>query len=347
MNNKLDFSISPWFADPEEPGSTGLFYVPGDPKDELNPSSKFESTIKLLELRVYHTLKYHKFGMFSESKKIIKQLYSNFKKYSSKLAGNFKSDKEKLKKMVEVEKLICNDSKKIESLLNKLGNSYNGKEEEKKPRIIKGKNKESLEKGIKNLLEFSEKCVDKQKELAMDQTKKGENNSDKKSSLEKLIKAFSTKNLISFIINFSTDDAVKAYTKKSNSETGKILKHITKATDTCKKAFDSVLSEIKIGLNLLDRNEDLNKQDKKNIDYIKEKLKDKNKLEIEKELRTCVYALDSLITILTSVKNYEGERKRLISLYDSRVKKAIEPLIKDLGKEKKVYEDAIKILNDI
>lgn len=344
MSKTGDFNTFNWFANPEEPNSTGLFEVPSD-KNDLSPYSKFESTVKTLELRVYNTLKNHKFGMFSESKKIIKQLHSNFKKYSSKLPDHelFKdfSPQEKLKKMTEVEKLIKTDNKKIVDLYSKIYNKYKNEEDEKKrPRIIELDNEKNLLKGLDNLLKFAKKCVDKQKELAMDQTKKGKN-------IEKLVNSFSTENLSSFFINFSTDDVVRAYIKKSSSETGKILKRIAKATDSCKKAFDSVPSEIKIGLNLLDRNEDLNKQDKKNIDYIKEKLKDKNKLEIEKELRTCVYALDLLITILTSVKNYEGERERLISLYDSRVKKAIEPLIKDLGKEKKVYEDAIKILNDI
>ena len=227
MSNKLDFSVSFWFTDPEEPGSTGLFEVPSGTGDELNPSSKFESTIKLLELRAYHTLKYHKFGMFSESKKIIKQLYSNFKKYSSKLAGNFKSGEEQLNRMVEVEKLIESDNKKIKALCDKISVKYNGKD--KTPRIIKGDNAKNLFKGLDNLSKFAGECLDKQKDLLMDQTKKGKNDSDEEANLQKLIDAFSAKNRFSFIINFSTDDVVKAYIKKSNSKTGESLKHIAKA----------------------------------------------------------------------------------------------------------------------
>ena len=351
MSKTSDFNTFNWFADPEEPNSTGLFEVPSD-KNDLSPYSKFESTVKTLELRVYNTLKNHKFGMFSQSKKIIKQLHSNFKKYSSKLPDHelFKdfSPQEKLKKMTEVEKLIKTDNKKIVELYSKIYNKYKNEEDEKKrPRIIELDNEKNLLKGLDNLFKFAQKCVNMQSELRMDDTKKGEkqflgvDESGKAkyddNKIEKLAKAFTDDDPFGnmFIKNFSQNETVKEYIKKRLSKTGKRLKDICKFINDCGKAFYALDVNIQKTLYTCKTNEKVS-----SCSHFKKIADDKNNYnKYISQLNTAINAYSALVNLLSSIANYRGELKKLISLYDPRVKNNIKELVKKLHNQIEMYKE--------
>ena len=364
MSNELDFSISPWFADSEEPGATGLFEVPTDEK-KLVPYSELSGTVKLLELRVYHTLKNYKFGMFSESKKIIKQLHSNFKKYSSKLPERSLFDdlspQKKLNKMAEVENLIESDNKKIVALYSKIYSKCKNEKDENKPRIMKGDNEKILFKGLDNLLKFAQKCVDKQEELLMDETtEKGKkimisSEYDKKtdkvneeyteSKIEQLVKAFTDKNDPfgnQFIVNFPKNETVKEYIKKRPSKTGKLLKDICKIINSCDKAFYTLDSNIQKTLY------SCKEVDDKSFDKSFEKItNDKNNYKkYISQLNTAINAYVSLVDILCSVSKYRGKMTKLISLYDPRVKKSVSELVKKLKNQIGIYKVMKNILEN-
>lgn len=356
MKNKLDFHTSSWFADPEEPGSTGLFEVHSGTGDELY--SKFRITVKTLELRVYHTLKYHKFGMFSESKKIIKQLYANFKKYSSKLPEHelFASESKKdFKRMAEVEKLIESDNKKIENSYSKIYNKYkNEKDEKKVPRIIKDNNGKFLFKGLDDLLKFAKGCVDKQSKLLMDETKKGKkaipsvkygeeggtvNEEYTESKIGKLAEAFTTNKSDpwgnQFIVDFPGNNTVQEYIKKRISKTGKLLKDICKIISSCRKAFYALDIEIQKTLaSCKEVNDDIS-----SVESFKEITNDENNYnKYISQLNTAIDAYNILVGLLSSIVNYRGKMAKLISLYDPRVKEAISELVKKLQKQIGIYK---------
>ncbi|MBQ6142951.1 MAG: hypothetical protein IJI84_00415 [Clostridia bacterium] len=357
MSKKSDFSTFNWFADPEEPGLTGLFEVSSIDKNNLSPYSKFESTVKAIEERLSKALN-NKFGMFSESKKIIKQLYANFKKYSSKLPEHklFESESKKdLKRMAEVEKLIESDNEKLDALCSKIYSKYkNEKDENKLPRIIKGDNAKNLFKGLDNLLKFAKDCVDKQSKLLIDDTKKGEkqflgvDESGKakydKNKIEKLAKAFiDDKDIFGnrFILDFPRNETVKEYIKKRLSKTGKLLKDICKIINGCDKALDALDPCIKTALYKCKEN------DVSSCSYFKKIADDENNYnKYISQLNTAIDAYNILVGLLSSIVNYRGKMAKLISLYDPRVKEAISELVKKLQKQIGIYKKMKIILEE-
>lgn len=377
MGNKDILNISGWFVDRDKNDSSlGLFDVPDDNiKNGWTPFEKLKDTIELLEDRSLHTLKNCKFGMFSQSKKLIKQLHSNFKKYSSKLPDHelFKdfSPQEKLKKMTEVEKLIESDNKKIAVLYSKIYNKYKDKykdkdkdkdkDEKKRPRIIELDNEKNLFEGLDDLLKFAKKCVDKQRTLLMNETKKGQkdlisakydentdtfNEEYTESKIEKLAKAFTDeKNLFgnSFIYVFPKNETVKEYIKKRLSKTGKLLKDICKFINSCDKAFGALDTNI---LKTLYSCKEVNNNISSVESFQKITNDENNYNKYISQLNTAIDAYNLLVGLLDSIAKYRGKMTNLISLYDPRVQKNIKELVKKLHNQIEMYKEMKIILEE-
>jgi len=252
--------------------------------------------------------------VISKTKSVLELLYKNFEKYVKLLKDvsslDPKHDQKELKELMEVEKLIEIDNKKVKALLKKLETSYNEKEEKDKPRILKGDNKEKLEDKLDEFLKFTQKCVISQK-----------NKIRGNKEIEKLAEVFKKPTYVGYFVeNFLSDNVVKKYITKRFSATGRVLKVIYKSASNCKKAFDVLDVRVKAYLEAIG---DFNEEALENIeegefaDYLKE-----NSRKLVSQLKKVIQSCEDLSHVLNDVcrRAVKGKKEnKVIALYEDDI----------------------------